>query len=302
MAALSACQRHGGLGASPRRVIITGDDFGSSPAVNHAIIAAHERGVLTSASLMVTGEAFEEAVALARLHPRLAVGLHLVLVRGRAALPRPAIPALVDAGGRFPDSSLRAGLRYQFDAAARRQLRCEIGAQLEAFRRTGLHLSHVDGHLHMHVHPVVLRLLIELADAYDIRAIRLPGEELGIALGLDRRHLLTKLFWWWVFGRLRRYGAPRLRAAGIGFAERVYGLLASGRLTEAYLLGLIPRIEADVVEIYAHPALGHDGGPRHGPPSGEVELAALLSPAVRWALAAAGFALTTYSEEVGTHR
>src|ERR671924_1565273 len=137
--------------SNPHRYVrVSGDDFGFSHGVNRAIIQAHECGVLTSASLMVTGRAFDEAVALAHAHPRLAVGLHLVVVCGRTALPPGEIPHLADVTGNFPFGAFRTGLRYQFNAAARLELRREIRTQLEMFRGTGLRLSHVDGHLHMH--------------------------------------------------------------------------------------------------------------------------------------------------------
>ena len=259
----------------PRFAIITGDDFGSSSAVNQGIIEAHERGVLTSASLMVRGEAFEEAVALAKSHPRLAVGLHLVVSSGRS------VPELI-----------RTGWRFQFKPQVRRELHLEIRAQLEKFRQTGLVLSHVDGHQHMHVHPVVLGLLIEMADEFGIRAVRLPGEELGITLRVDRGGLLTKLLYSWVFGWLRRYGARRLQAASIEFADRVYGLLQTGRMTEEYLLGLIPRIPAARVEIYSHPTVSFDGGDPEG--ASRAQLEALLSEGVRRTLVSSGFQLATY--------
>ena len=171
-----------------RYVIITGDDFGFSHGVNRGIIHAHECGVLTSASLMVTGRACDEAVALAHAHPRLAVGLHLVVVCGQTALSPREIPHLADVAGHSPFGPLRTGVRYQFNTAARLELRREIRAQLELFRRTGLQLSHVDGHLHMHTHPVVLQILIELAPEFDIRVIRLPWEEFRITSQLDRGH------------------------------------------------------------------------------------------------------------------
>ncbi|MFN6567926.1 hopanoid biosynthesis-associated protein HpnK [Dendronalium sp. ChiSLP03b] len=280
---------------SPRFVIINGDDFGFSNGVNQAIIKSHEQGVLTSTSLMVTGDAVEEAIALARTHPNLAVGLHLVLVCGRAILPPSQIPHLVDSMGNFSDSPFQAGLRYQFHAAAREELQQEIRAQLEKFCESGLTLSHVDGHLHLHVHPVVLHILVELAQEFDIRVIRLPSEELGMSLKLDRRRLLTKLVWSAVFGRLRRYGEVLLTSQGIGFAKRVYGLLQTGSMTEEYLLGLVPQIQADLVEIYSHPAVLKDGEPQNGPlGTGELELAALLSEQVRQVLTAKGFELTNF--------
>jgi hopanoid biosynthesis associated protein HpnK len=280
-----------------RRVIVNGDDFGFSRGVNRAIIEAHERGILTSASLIVAGEAAEEAVALAHAHPHLAVGLHLVLVDGPAALAPAEIPHLVDSRRRFRRSPVAAGLLYQFGPAARRELRREIIAQLERFRRTGLGLSHVDGHHHLHTHPVVLRMLAELAPEYQIETIRLPAEELFSTLAIDRTALPAKLLWALIFGRLRRHGERVLSHAGVGFCDRVYGLLATGRITESYLLGLIPRIDGERVELYCHPSVDLAGEPGNGPAgSGSCELAALLSERVRAALAARGLALSTFRD------
>jgi chitin disaccharide deacetylase len=212
----------------------------------------------------------------------------LVLVCGRSVLLPEQIPHLVDSKGNFSDSALQAGLRYQFHPAAYKELHQEIRAQLEKFRASGLPLSHVDGHLHLHTHPVILRILVELAPEFDIRVIRLPSEELGINLKLDTQNLLTKLVWAAVFGRLRRYGEDLLISHGIKFADRVYGLLQTGNITEEYLLGLIPQIQADLVEIYSHPAVFQPG---------DVELAALLSKQVREILNVNGFELTNYRTE-----
>ncbi|MBN3895437.1 MAG: hopanoid biosynthesis-associated protein HpnK [Nostoc sp. NOS(2021)] len=292
-----------------RFAIINGDDFGFSEGVNQAIIKAHKQGVLTSTSLMVSADAAKEAVTLASAHPTLAVGLHLVLICGRSILPPEQIPHLVDKQGNFSNSPLFAGLRYQFVSQTRQELRQEIRAQLEKYRSTGLPLSHVDGHLHMHMHPVVLRILVDLAPEFDIKVIRLPSEELGLTLRVNRSHLLTKLVWSGVFGRLRRYGEKMLKSQGISFTQRVYGLLQTGGITEEYLLGLIPQIQANLVEIYSHPAMPTAGNSWrgyananaiHGDPlngevaTGEAELAALLSDQVREALLNNGFEITNH--------
>lgn len=276
---------------SQRFAIINGDDFGMSTEVNKAIITAHEQGILTSTSLMVTGEAFEEAVALAQTHPNLAVGLHLVLVCGKSALPASQIPHLVDQEGNFPQDSVKAGLRYQFNPAARQELQQEIRAQLVKFRQTGLPLSHVDGHLHLHVHPVALQILGDLAEEFAIKFIRLPAEELTLSLNYDRSDWLTKLVWYSIFSGLRRYGENLLQAKGIGFTEKVYGLLQTGKISEEYLLHLIPRISATRIEIYAHPALTSSG---EIPGPGERELEAFLSKRVRRVFDSCGFTLTNY--------
>ncbi|MBN3873996.1 hopanoid biosynthesis-associated protein HpnK [Nostoc sp. JL33] len=292
-----------------RFAIINGDDFGFSQGVNQAIIKAHKQGILTSTSLMVSADAAKEAVTLATAHPTLAVGLHLVLICGRSVLPPEQIPHLVDKQGNFSNSPFFAGLRYQFVKETRQELRQEIRAQLEKYRSTGLSLSHVDGHLHMHMHPVILRILVDLAPEFDIKVIRLPSEELGLTLRVNRSHLLTKLVWSAVFGRLRRYGEKMLKSQGISFTERVYGLLQTGGITEEYLLGLIPQIQANLVEIYSHPAMPKAGNSCrgyananaiHGEPlngeleAGEAELAALLSDQVREVLLSNGFEITNH--------
>ncbi|HXE52580.1 MAG TPA: ChbG/HpnK family deacetylase, partial [Tepidisphaeraceae bacterium] len=76
----------------PADLIINADDFGRSASINRAIIRAHREGVLNSASLMVAGEAFEEAVELACQNPDLRIGLHVVAMDGPAVLPHALIP------------------------------------------------------------------------------------------------------------------------------------------------------------------------------------------------------------------
>jgi len=277
-----------------RFLIINGDDFGLSSGHNQAIIDAHEQGVLTSTSLMVTAPAFDEAVTLAKAHPNLAVGLHLVLGCGKAVLPPSEIPHLVDAQGNFSDQNNLAGIRYNLSPQARRELPLEIRAQLEKFRATGLQLSHVDGHNHMHFNPAVLHALAELAEEFNINVIRLPYEELRITLKLDSNGFVEKLMWSMIIAGLRRYGERVLKSKKIDFADRVYGWLETGQMTEPYLLGLIPQIRANLVEIYSHPAIALPGEPK---PYGlaEAEFEALLSAQVREAIANSGFELTNYN-------
>jgi hopanoid biosynthesis associated protein HpnK len=280
-----------------RFIIINGDDFGFSSGVNQGIITAHEQGVLTSTSLMVTAPAFDEAVRLAHAHPNLAVGLHLVLGSGKSVLPPSQIPHLVDSNGNFSDKHNEAGIHYHLSQGARQQLPLEIRAQLEKFRGTGLQLSHVDGHNHMHFNPIVLHTLVNLAEEFNIKVIRLPYEELRFTLNVDSGDRLMKNIWYLVMSGLRWYGERVVKPKGISFPERVYGWLQSGRMSEDYLLGLIPHIQADVVEVYAHPAVAIAGEPRNGPQgAGQLELNALMSPRVREMLITHGFELTNYNQ------
>jgi hopanoid biosynthesis associated protein HpnK len=279
-----------------RRLIVSADDFGLSSGVNAAILTAHREGILTNASLMVNGDAFAEAVALARAAPTLGVGLHLVLVQGQATSAPRDIPALVDAQGMFRNHPVAVGFRYFFTLGIRAQLEREVRAQLEKFRSTGLPLSHVDGHLNVHMHPTVLELLLRVAPEYSIRALRVPREPLGISLALDRRWRLRKVMESATFKALARYATPRLAARGVRAPDQLFGLHQSGHVTEPYLLGVLERLPPGVTEIYCHAAHPDEHTRRWRPADyeSEDELAALTSARVRETIQRSGIELIGY--------
>ncbi len=273
-----------------RRVILTGDDFGLAVPVNEAIEQAHRDGVLTAASLMVGGAAASDAIERARRLPTLRVGLHLVLVEGRPLLPAAEVPDLVGASGELDAHLVRAGLRFFFVRGVRRQLEAEIRAQFQAFCATGLPLDHVNAHNHMHLHPTVLRLMLEVGREYGMRAVRLPHEPALVSWRAARASLWGRLGWaaflWPWLALVRR----RLRRAGLAHNEYLFGRNDSGAMEEPLLRRLAECLPDGVSEIYFHPAtrrcpeLDRDMPDYHP----QQELLALLSPAVREALRASG--------------
>lgn len=273
------------------QIIVNADDFGCSTCINTAVIQAHHRGVLTSASLMVTGDAAEEAVALAKQTPSLAVGLHVVVAGGRAALSPSQIPHLVNGHGRFPDDPLRAGVLYFFNRAARQELARELEAQFERFAATGLSLSHVDSHLHMHVHPTVFGLLLPLLREYGATGLRLPRDDFWLAMDYDRTQAGKNAAWALAFGLLSRQCLAHLNGGPPIVAERVYGLMQTGRMQEPYVLALLDRLQVPTAELYFHPSTLPEGSSL-GPNAGD--LATLLSPAVRRIIEERGIRLATY--------
>ena len=262
-----------------RRVVFSADDFGLSEAVNEGIERAHREGVLTQCSLMVAGGAADDAVRRARTMPNLRVGLHLVVIEGRAVLPPSEIPGLVGADGWFPSGQARLGVRYFFRPAIRRQLRAEIAAQFEAFASTGLTLNHADAHKHMHLHPTVGRLLIEEGQKHGLCAIRIPSEPVNVMAQCGVPPTLG--------AKAMQHGTRILRAqasrAGLSVNDHVFGLAWSGAVTETRLLALAPHLPEGQTEIYTHPAAGRDALLDRLMPTyqHEAELQALLSPAIR---------------------
>jgi predicted glycoside hydrolase/deacetylase ChbG (UPF0249 family) len=155
------------------RLIINGDDFGLSAENNAGIIAAHCAGVVTSTSLMMGGDAVQEAIALARQHPKLVVGLHVSFSDTRPILSPELVPLLVRPNGSFPpdDAAHRKALRSR---EGRRQLRAEIAAQFRAFAATGLAWDHVNSHRHFHRLPPLAYLLFREAARWPVKVTRIP--------------------------------------------------------------------------------------------------------------------------------
>jgi chitin disaccharide deacetylase len=276
-----------------KRLVICADDFGLDIAVNEAVERAHRDGILSTASLMVGAPAAADAVARARRMPGLRVGLHLVLIDGHAVLTAAELRGLVRDNGRFDDNQLRAAFRYFFTPGIRKRLAAEIRAQLDAFRATGLALDHVNAHKHMHLHPTVARLMVEIGREYSMRAVRLPAEPVAVLRRAFRaeRHAGPPGF---AVAALRR----RLRRAGIACNDHVFGIAWSGAVTEARLLELLPHLPDGVSEIYFHPAAERTAalaaampGYRH-----TEELAALISPHVRRRIEELNIRLMTYGE------
>jgi hopanoid biosynthesis associated protein HpnK len=244
---------------------------------------------------MINESAVGQAVGIAKENPGLAVGLHLVLSQGRAFLSHDEIPQITDRQGRLSNSPTRAGLNYYFNPKARRDMRREMRAQFERFASTGLPFSHVDGHAHMHMHPVVFDQLIPLCDEFGVKRIRIVKGELLVSLGLDRRNLPVKLLWGSIFNILGYWCERKLAGRGYRYPDKVYGLLQTGDMNENYLLGLLKKMEKTVSEIYAHPlAPDADEQTRRKNPGGDIELQALLSRRVRHAIETSGFRLSTY--------
>ncbi|HEX3844631.1 MAG TPA: hopanoid biosynthesis-associated protein HpnK [Steroidobacteraceae bacterium] len=269
-------------------LIVTADDFGLHAAVNSAVAQAAREGVLTAASLMVGAPAAADAVRIARGLPDLSVGLHLVLADGWSVLPQRSIPALVDSQGRFGNSMVRDGVRFFALPAVRRQLEAEIRAQFQAFAGTGLPLDHVNAHKHFHLHPTLLEMLLRIGGEFGVPGVRLPREPAWVARrtgGTIAGPAVAGLLSPWL-AIMRR----RLRAAHMAHNDYLFGLSASGAMNEARLLEILGKLPDGVTEIYLHPAVESGAaiaasmsGYRHAD-----ELAALLSPRVRAALAASG--------------
>jgi hopanoid biosynthesis associated protein HpnK len=268
-----------------KRVIISADDFGMSVEVNEAIEIAHRQGLLSTASLMVAGAAAQDAVERAKRLPSLNVGLHLVTIEGPATLSHAELPLITGPDGWLSSSQLGLGVEYFCLPEGRRELTREITAQFEAFRRTGLRLDHANAHKHMHLHPTVGRLMIEIGKRYGLNAVRIPIEPpgpLSSAPGTQPDTLGDALLRRWT--KLLRHQA---RKAGMMTNDWCFGLAWSGHMTPERMAALAAHLPEGVSEIYFHPATHKNALLQRLMPTyeHEKELEALCSDGFRQALA-----------------
>lgn len=236
---------------------------------------AHRQGILSAASLMVAGTAAADAVERARRLPNLRVGLHLVMVEGKPALPPESIPDLVDASGHLRKDLTRFGFDICARPSVRAQLKAEIEAQFRAYQQTGLPLDHVNGHKHFHLHPAVASQVIAIGQRYGMRALRIPREPATVLAQIEpgTRGSASERF-------LARWLSVRARRAGLRAPDQVFGLAWSGAMSAPRVAGLLDHLGPGSTEIYLHPATrDHFAGSAPGYRYAN-ELAALIDPEV----------------------
>ena len=140
-------------GGMKKQIVLVADDFGMGAKINEAILHAHIAGGLHAAALMMAQPGTEEAVAMARAHPRLQTGWHLHL--------NDSCPATL---ARWPwgSSPVRAGISIGLSRSSREIMRREVVRQWELFRSTGLPCHFINSHHHLHAHPAVYQALVEI--------------------------------------------------------------------------------------------------------------------------------------------
>ncbi|MDI2090968.1 hopanoid biosynthesis-associated protein HpnK [Commensalibacter oyaizuii] len=239
-------------------VLISADDFGLSVEVNEAIEIAHRQGMLSTANLMIAGDAAQDAIKRAKRLPNLRVGLHLVVIEGPSVLSHPEIPLLVNHQNLFPSNQLRMGIDYFFRKSVQQQLRKEIRAQLQAFANTGLSLDHVDVHKHMHLHPSIGKMLIEIGREFNLKNIRVPTEPVHILRAVDHtplnQNIGNLLVQYWT--KFLRY---QVKQANMRCMDWCFGLSWCGHMTFERISNLLNHFPNGRSEIFFHPSISHSG-------------------------------------------
>ncbi|MGA3223771.1 MAG: ChbG/HpnK family deacetylase [Acidobacteriaceae bacterium] len=237
-----------------KRLIINADDFGLAPGVNRAIVELQQAGALSSATLMATAPYFSPAVYMAFAQPGLAVGCHVVLVDGSPARHPEEVPSLLDPSnsslfrttvGGFLRDLVRGRIREQ-------EIESEAIAQIQRIQSSGLTVSHIDSHKHVHAFPRVLAPLLRAARHCGVRCVRNPFEP-----GWSLRATRAASAWRRTQVRAMRtqHGAfTRLtKEHGMMTADGSIGLLATGTLDDSVLRSLLHAMPEGTWELVCHP-------------------------------------------------
>jgi predicted glycoside hydrolase/deacetylase ChbG (UPF0249 family) len=308
-------------------LVVNADDLGLCEAVNLGVAEAFDRGVVTSASLLSTGEAFAQAVELARARPELDIGVHLALTSGPIAGREPGagapgmkpvsdpavVPSLVDSGGTLLGTWRAFLIRYLRGGVRRQDVETELRAQIERVCQAGLRPSHLDSNQHLHVLPGVLPIVARVAADYGIGAVRWPHQRasrrpVGRSGGhADEEHVghtrptgLRRRAEGLALRALCRVGARTAKANGLLVADDFRGFDEAGAWDASALAQTVGEIGAGLTEICCHPAVDDSVGERF--PWGyrwQQELDALTSQEVAAAIRASGVKLTSFRDYLG---
>ena len=252
-----------------KQLIVNADDFGYVDDINAGIVEAHQNGILTAATLMANGRAFEDAVRLSHAVPSLDVGAHLVLVQGHSVATGEPLPPTWK-------ELLKALSVRRIDPYR------ELKAQVEKIARSGIRPSHFDTHKHTHVIPRVFSAVLRLAREFEVPFIRLPFDA-----------------GWWPGWPMEAWYRRRVRRGQLRATDHFCGFQLTGVLQEESLMGVLNTLRPGSTELMCHPGYlraGLAASPTRLKKSRERELEALTSPAVRQVLEAQGIMLTNYRE------
>lgn len=283
-----------------KKLILNADDFGLTRGVNEGIIRAHREGILTSATLMASADAFDHAVELAKQNPSLGIGCHLVLVGGTAVAPAEEIPTLASKDGRLPDSLGVFVTRLSTGRIRLQEIERELRAQILKIRAAGIEPTHLDTHKHTHAHPAVMEAIGRIATELGITRVRKPMEDLRDSWKSTRGEpgISTEL----LAAAAARAATPLFhsvaRRHSLVSPDHFLGLAMTGHLGPQPLRRLIQSVQEGTTEIMLHPGVCDSELQRVETrllQQRDAEMEALIDPGVKSAIEERGIRLITYA-------
>jgi chitin disaccharide deacetylase len=276
-------------------LIVNADDCALHPAVNQAVIQAHQEGILTSCSILAGAAAFDDAVIRLKAVPSLGVGVHLCLVDQSPVLPPSDIPSLVDRTGRLPRSYSKFILKSCLMRMKPDEIRRELFAQVAKVVDSGLKITHLDGHQHLHILPGIVPIVADIGRAFGIRCIRVPKENLTIKAAQPSCTRNLQRLW---LNSISTKALDSFAREGLISTDHFFGFSYGGNLNEKIWNELIPILPFGSTEVMSHPGIDNailskaTGWNYHWAD----EFRALCRPELKASLNAHGIRLINYGE------
>ena len=270
-----------------RRVIINADEMGIDEPRSHGILEAHEKGVVTSASIMANSPHLESLAGLLREHSGLGVGVHLNLTEGSPILSHPQ--TLADRQGRFFERA-EARRRLMEGRLDLEEVRSEFDLQIRRVKDSGIEPTHLDSLHHIHVYPGVMTALCWAARRHGIVKVRLPREPVPLPGSVP-----SQIYW-----ELVRYQGLVTKASEVLFAEGMKtsdhfrGIAFSGGIHLDRFMDVMARLPEGTTEIMVRPGKREPGGKSFVSEDRERELRILTDPEIRSAISTSDIELISY--------
>jgi len=278
--------------------------------VNRAIRETHVDGVVTSATLMANGTAFQDAADLAHSQPRLSVGCHVVLVDGAPVSRYDSIPSLLSrsavAPEQFYSSIATVAARAVFRRFDHDQLVNEIVAQVRKIQAAGVQVTHLDTHKHTHIFPHILRAVVQAARISGVPAIRnpfVPASALRPRAFSRHRNLWKRYGQVTMLNTFRTRFRERMKRTGLASPDGVLGVIETGSFDRSLLRHALSNLPDGTWELVCHP--GYDDADLRASrtrllASRERERELLTAPELRQFLAEQSIELIGYREFAGS--
>lgn len=238
-----------------KKLIINADDFALHTLVNQSIIQAHQYGILTSTSILANGNSFDEAVRLASANPSLGVGVHLCLVGGLPTLSPPqTVPTLIDpCTGNLYSNYILFTKKYLTGQISKQDIYHELSLQVKKVVASGINITHVDSHQHMHMLPGIDDIAVQICRENNLSKSRVSYEQPFFTGGYP--FTLGRYLGKFALSFFSFLAARNFKAAKFKYPKHFYGMLAGGNMQEKYLLNIIDNIPEGTSEIMLHPGL-----------------------------------------------
>ena len=276
-----------------KKLIVAADDFGLTKSVNEGIVKAHKEGIVTCLNFLPSGDAFEDALRLAKEIGLKEAGAHLALTETSPSANPSKIPTLVADGNRFYKGHGQFLRKLLFGKIDLDQVYIELKSQLDRVEGSGVRITNLSSHEHIHMMPEILDIFVKLAKEYDIPAIRYPHGDYS-----SSPYSLRKIYKRTILSCLAGSMTRTMRASGIISPDHFLGFLDSGKLTEDIVLGMLGFLAEGTTELVCHPGfLGPEVLDRYAfHKNCEAELFALTSRRVKKLINERGIKLVSYGE------